>query len=70
MAVYEVLAGMEERIIANLSVIPGPCLYLFVGGQGSWSSSSPYGAGYNPEGAGGYSTYYGGGGGGALQISG
>ena len=60
--------GLGGRVTATLSVTPAQTLYLYVGQQGSWSASSPYGAGYNGGGAGGYSSYYGGGGGGGTDI--
>ena len=68
---YNITAGVGGpggRVTANLSVTPGQILFLNIGGQGTWSSSSPYGAGWNGGGSGGYSSYYGGGGGGASDI--
>ena len=62
------VGGNGGRVVGNLSVIPGQLLYLFVGGQGTWNSLTPYGAGWNGGGAGGYSSNYGGGGGGASDI--
>ena len=65
---YNSFGGLGGRMKATMSVTPSQLLYLYVGQAGSWNTVSPYGAGWNGGGAGGYSTYQGGGGGGASDI--
>ncbi|MEI6421680.1 MAG: glycine-rich protein, partial [Lentisphaerota bacterium] len=60
--------GLGGRVSGTLAVNPSQVIYLYVGQMGAFSASSPYGAGYNGGGAGGYGTYFGSGGGGASDI--